>query len=88
MPPTPFLEEYVKNNAIHIYVCFFAQDGRWETGNSLKILEWGVGTISTIENFTLSTCISLFFLTISRPSQLDIIFPTREQKVATPWLHA
>ena len=40
---------------------FFAPDGRWEGGDSLKILSRGVGTFSTIGRFILETFIFRLF---------------------------
>ena len=47
----------------------FAVYGRWEAVHSLKMLSWGVGTFSNIENFILRTFIFGLFGTLSRPSR-------------------
>ena len=39
----------------------FCPYGSWEVGDSLRILSWGVGTISTIENVILITYIFYMF---------------------------
>ena len=74
---------------------FVALYGRWEAGNSLKILSWGVGTFSTIENFILRTFIFRLFRTArpdthlsnsgakSTPAIAPYLFPTHPESSAT-----